>query len=209
MKRTWLVGWILAAGIGARAQECRPGVQLLTVYIPGAKATVPNEVLGRAKYMATKVLAGAGVTVEWLEGEPPSDRQQTYCGERLIIAFDAKAPARFSTRAVAYSDLTAGSETAIHCFYDRVSHFRDHHRMPEYLGGLLAHEIAHVLQGVARHSIVGVMKAQWTDHDFDELVHGRLPFTAEDVRLIRSHFSTRAVPVAGAVASVAANDGRM
>ena len=208
MKRAWLVGWVLAAGIGAGAQECRLGDQLLAVYTPGAKHTVPNEVLKRAKYMATKLLAGAGVTVDWIEGEPLGDPEQMGCKERLTILFDVKAPARFSKWAMAYSDLTPGSQTAVHIFYDRVSLFYDRPHMPEFLGGLLAHEIAHILQGVARHSRVGVMKARWTDRDHDELLHGRLPFASEDVALIRSHFRARAVSVAGDLGAAAANDSQ-
>ena len=33
------------------------------------------------------------------------------------------------------------------------------------LGHVLAHEIGHVLQGVARHSATGVMKGRWSLHE--------------------------------------------
>lgn len=174
-----------------RAQECRPGVQSLTVYTLSNKTIVPIEVMGRARHMATKVLAGAGVTVEWVRGERPKDSEQAFCGHRLTIAFDAKAPSGFAAQAMAYTKLNAGWSTEIHIFYDRVTNFHDRSRMPEFLGHVLAHEIAHLLQGVARHSSEGVMKARWDENDCAEMVRKPLPFAAEDVDLIRSHFTTR------------------
>src|SRR5262249_8570678 len=103
MKPSRLLLAALVAGTSAQAQECRPDVQQLTVHILDGKALVPNEVMARAKYMATKVLAGAGVTVDWVKGERPLDTQQPYCGERLTIAFDAKASAGFGAQAMAYT----------------------------------------------------------------------------------------------------------
>ena len=190
MRPSWLLVAALAAGTGAQAQECRPDVQQLTVYPLSGKTLVPNDVMARAKYMATKVLAGAGVTVEWEKGERPRDPQRTFCGDRLTIAFDAKAGAGFAAQAVAYTSLNAGWSTEIHIFYDRVSAFPDRPRMAEFLGHVLAHEIAHVLQGVVRHSSEGVMKARWNDRDCGELARKPLPFAVEDVELIRSHFRT-------------------
>ena len=68
--------------------------------------------------------------------------------------------------------------------------------MAEYLGHVLAHEIAHVLEGVAQHSSEGVMKAKWNERDCDELTRKPLRFAAEDLELIRTHFETRAARVA-------------
>lgn len=192
MKPGWLLLAALAAGTGAHAQECRRDVQQLTVYTLSGKTLVPNEVMARARYMATKVLAGAGVTVEWVTGERPRDPQRAFCGDRLTIVFDTKASAGFAAQAMAYTRLNAGWSTEIHIFYDRVSAFPDRPRMAEFLGHVLAHEIAHVLQGVVRHSNEGVMKAHWNDRDCADMVRKPLLFAVEDVELIRSHFGTPA-----------------
>lgn len=171
-----------------QAQECRPGVMVLTVYADNGSVKVPKGVLSRARNTATKLLAGAGVTVVWVDAERPNDPEQVFCGERLTVAFDAKAPERFPKQAMAYANVSAGSGAAIHMFMNRVSNFEDESHMPEFLGGLLAHEIAHMLQGVARHSGTGVMKAPWTGRDLEALVSGRLPFAPEDVKLIQARF---------------------
>jgi Tol biopolymer transport system component len=185
MKRTCLAAMAIAA-IGVSAEECRPGVQSVTVYT--LADSVPYAVLWRAQYMAGRVLAGAKVTVKWQKGERSWDGQQEFCGEHLTIAFDAKATPGYAAQAMAYTRMNPGSWTEIHIFYDRVSQFPDRARMPEFLGHVLAHEIAHVLEGVVRHSSDGVMKARWTDRDCSELVRKPLPFAAEDVDLIRSRF---------------------
>jgi hypothetical protein len=53
------------------------------------------------------------------------------------------------------------------------------------LGYVMAHEIAHVLQGVDRHSDTGVMKAHWTPGDRDAILDGRLEFEEHDAYLMR------------------------
>ena len=70
--------------------------------------------------------------------------------DRLTIAFNAAALGGFSACAMACTTLNAGWSTEIHIFYHRVSSFPDRPRMPEFLGHVLAHEIAHVLESEAR-----------------------------------------------------------
>ncbi len=61
MKSTWMVAAVVAAGLSVDAQECRPGVRMLTVYTVNGGGTVSKGVLSRARNTATKLLAGAGV----------------------------------------------------------------------------------------------------------------------------------------------------
>ena len=59
------------------------------------------------------------------------------------------------------------------------------------LGHVIAHEVTHILQGVARHSESGVMKAQWTGADYREMTWEPLQFTDDDVMLIHSGLKVR------------------
>jgi hypothetical protein len=59
------------------------------------------------------------------------------------------------------------------------------------LGFVLAHEITHVLQGIARHSETGIMRARWTDNNFRQMGNRDLMFTAEDVQMIRHRLAPR------------------
>jgi hypothetical protein len=52
------------------------------------------------------------------------------------------------------------------------------------LAHVLAHEIAHILQGCSRHSVSGLMKARWNADDFTAISRNELRFAPEDIELI-------------------------
>ena len=56
--------------------------------------------------------------------------------------------------------------------------------MPHLLAHVLVHEITDILQGVTRHSSQGVMKAQWSQQDFNLMLGRSLEFASFDVDLI-------------------------
>lgn len=70
-------------------------------------------------------------------------------------------------------------------FYDRIRRVATENQQPYVLAHAMAHEIAHLLQGVRRHSTTGVMKAHWDQRDIFEMRH-LLVFTPEDIRMIRN-----------------------
>ena len=77
-------------------------------------------------------------------------------------------------------------------FYDRVESLLQLHpriTIGAIFGHVLAHEIAHVLQGIARHSEMGVMRAGWTEEDFMLMGIAGLTFTPEDIVLILRGFT--------------------
>jgi hypothetical protein len=55
----------------------------------------------------------------------------------------------------------------------------------------MVHEITHVLQGIARHSDSGVMKANWSGEEFQRMRYKSLPFTEEDVVLTHRGLEVR------------------
>jgi hypothetical protein len=55
----------------------------------------------------------------------------------------------------------------------------------EVLGHVIAHEIGHILQGVARHSTDGLMKPHWSLKDYWQMKKPYLFFAAEDVELMQ------------------------
>ena len=62
---------------------------------------------------------------------------------------------------------------------------------PRLLSYVLAHEIAHILQGVDRHSETGIMKASWDEGDYFDMGRGRLKFTPSDIDLIHLGLDAR------------------
>jgi len=49
---------------------------------------------------------------------------------------------------------------------------------------VLAHELAHAMQGVARHAESGIMKAHRSNEDYQDMFFHNLVFTTNDVELI-------------------------
>ena len=58
-------------------------------------------------------------------------------------------------------------------------------------GYVLANELAHAMQGEARHSKSGIMKAHWDTRDFQEMLFQKLAFTAEDVDSIHQRLAAQ------------------
>jgi hypothetical protein len=138
-----------------------------------------NFTILRAQAIVTKAFADAGVRVEWL-----SDKQcQNAPAGALYLILEATASSRFKPLTLGYAQpYNAG--TAVHIFYNRI---REDHPA-DYaivLGHAMAHEIAHVLQGVGRHSESGLMKARWTYRDYGDMHLGLLRFAPEDVELLQ------------------------
>src|SRR5438874_12967268 len=52
------------------------------------------------------------------------------------------------------------------------------------VGEVLAHELGHVLQGVARHSETSVLKERWSEPEIRDMPWRLLHFTPYDVQLI-------------------------
>jgi hypothetical protein len=75
--------------------------------------------------------------------------------------------------------------------------------VPCLLAHILAHEITHVLQGINRHSVSGVMKAHWSNGDCLDMAGKPLAFTEEDVYLIHRGLKRRADRLAAVDATAA------
>ena len=52
------------------------------------------------------------------------------------------------------------------------------------LAHVMAHEIAHMLQGISRHSETGIMKPKWSSAEMRELYYKPLSFEPQDIKLI-------------------------
>lgn len=177
-------------------QSCyRVNVQLSSP--PG----VPRDLLRDGEGAASTIFAGIHVQLVWREPTRHKSKALAGCaGEPappdLALEIVPHAPPSVSNVALAvampYADF--GVRAAI--FYDRVEPLLRLSHAPEatLLGYVLAHEIAHVLQGIARHSETGVMRAHWTDSDFEQMRNRVLPFAAEDVQLIRQRLALRDTP---------------
>jgi len=169
----------MAAGGESKPKPGGPGV---IVYVRQDNLLVAD--LGRAERTATGIFAGIGVPVVFRAGvERKSNREGAVSIEMQL---DAKTPAQFHAGAMAYAMPIGASGTSIHVFCDRVLNTSPDGGTGTILGHVMAHEIAHVLEGVSRHSAEGVMKARWEPPDYRQMKSGTLPFDPTDAELIHA-----------------------
>jgi len=158
----------MAAGIGNAGQASSQTVAVCLLGFDG------NDDVFIAKQVTDRIFARAGVRVEW---------RRTVCTPealRITAEWDTRSrqPAALA-RAFPYEG------NRIDVFANRIVMI-DRPTRPFLLGYVLAHEITHVLQGVATHSEKGVMKAVWGFNDYSDMRRMTLSLTDLDVRLIHA-----------------------
>ena len=189
MRKAMIVGMMALAGYGAGGgQGAETTGHQVTVYLQDHQIADPL-LLARAKALTTSMFAGVGVRLRWEVDCPrPARGCQELADEEIGIRFASRTPGNFQPGALAYSHPYAPqSEVRVTILYDRVlgTVAGNASEAVAFLGHVLAHEIGHVLQGVAQHSATGVMKAQWTLKDRAQMRKGPLPFSAYDAELIQ------------------------
>ena len=126
-------------------------------------------VIKRAKFLATKILANAGVRLEWSNHAEGEIRIEMVAGV-----------ARFHPGALAYAAPFTKSGIRVRVFYDRVLETRRGIAAAEVLAHVFAHEIVHILAGTDGHSISGLMKAEWGKSDYNR--NGSWPIAFHEER---------------------------
>ena len=161
------------------------GTQLVPVQVElESSPRLDWAVLSRARLVAANILTPAGVDLRWNRKSPPM-----LCSRpSIVIGFTESTPAQLLPSAMAYALPYAGGGTRITLFLDRMAplfKLANGSQAGILLGHVLAHEIAHILQGIARHSASGLMKARFSEDDFQQMLIRPMPLTPDDTRLIQ------------------------
>ena len=135
----------------------------------------------QAKVVTSDIFSGIGVKILW------HDTRQCPA-QAIVITFSNDEPASLLPGSLAYAMPFEGTHIVV--FYDRLKN-RPRSVMPSVLGHVIAHEVTHIVQGFARHSESGIMKATWTGADYQEMTWEPLQFTDKDVMLIYSGLKLR------------------
>ena len=156
----------------------------------GSGATLDAWMVSTAQDQASKLLAEAGVVLDWRRGAPAEDIAGP---ETVVVRFVANAP-RDQARTALAAARPYGASSEISVFNDRVTAYMqpfpnaDRGRV---LGHVLAHEIVHVLEGVARHSDTGLMIGNWTWRELRLATTSGLHMAEEDRRLVNYGLEAR------------------
>jgi Zn-dependent protease with chaperone function len=189
MKTCCILGIAMAAGLSAYAGECS------VIVYTNVDPIVPMPMLLQAESRTTGMFENIGVEVIWRGGAVRVKATDNPCGAPIVVRLEKTAHVEASPGALAFAAPFADSGTCIHVFLDRI-HPNSGGLDTPVLAHVLAHEIGHVLERMARHSEDGVMKAHWTLADYDHMKMHPLPFAPEDVELIHRGVADRAVRAA-------------
>jgi hypothetical protein len=138
--------------------------------------------LNQAVQLIKEIFATAGVHVEWDNGG--SKVSKIAFDRRIIVDITDVTPWNYFEGALGYSRPYEGVHVTV--FYDRVYQTApDAARRPLLLAHVLVHEITHALQGVEHHSESGIMKAHWGPADYYGMAVKPLPFTPEDILMLK------------------------
>ena len=160
---------------------------VVEVFVPPLLRAEMDLALMRAQGVVQEIYSGIGVRVVWRSARSaPSGCAKEPQHWKIVVAFREATPG-VSEQAMAFSNPYLQQGPCVTLLMDRLK--RDVERNPSstgfLLGHILAHEMGHVLQAVARHSETGVMKSRWSAPEIMNMRKERLRFTEFDTSLIR------------------------
>ncbi len=175
--------------LGKSATPC------LVVYVSN-EAEVDREVQRKAVALAEVIFANAGVKTQWRIAPKTGSAAFEDGSIHIRLLHGPVNEDSVSSRALASAMMREGKQVRV--YWNRVQR---HTETSFVLAYVMAHEITHLLQGVARHAKTGIMKAYWEWEDFEAMqgnaVQMRpvrpLLFEREDLALIREGLRQRLV----------------
>ena len=170
--------WIVAAAVAATAMAGdQPKIQVCTSSTVQTGPDIP-----RAQQIAHTIFEQAGVEIEWVSLKA--------CGADAIrIKVQGNTPEGDHGKAYAYALPYEGHTIVV--LYDRIVQGNGRSAAARVLAHVLAHEIGHILEGVARHSETGTLKPTFTAKDRATMARENIGFAPEDVDLIRLGIARR------------------
>lgn len=183
-----IVGTLLGTCAWAAAADAN------TIVVCIEQSTHASEVSDAAT-VARRLFRSAGVNLEWHASrrfcESQSDRT-------IRVALSTNTPRTLRPDALAYALPYEGVH--IQVFFDRILG-ADPKLQPSLLAHVIVHEIAHILQGVDRHSASGIMKASWDAGDYIRMKIGQLQFTSLDIEIIHDSLAKRKTENSGFIST--------
>jgi hypothetical protein len=166
------------------------------------------QLVGSAKVLASGIFDQIGVRLVWHNGELPAANSAS---QPVFAIRTLEHPLESATStALASARIVGSAGTEITIYKDRLQRFlADHGSVAGVAAGyVLAHELAHVMQGVARHSESGILKANWSREDCQAMVFHKLAFTQLDVELIHRGLAVQRASLRSEPVLVAENASR-
>jgi len=142
-------------------------------------------IVQRAEMIVSQIFASVEVQIVWHGDMRLCSKPSGGIAATMLEV----TPPSLHKGALGYASPYEGWRIAI--FYDRVLSAAPWSDPARVLAHTLAHEITHILQAIDRHSETGIMKGCWKRADFVEMQLRELPFSEDDIFLIRRGLEMR------------------
>jgi hypothetical protein len=209
-----VLGLVLSGFVGAvqNAAAHSLGTQAsFTVHIRNY-AEVDSKQLVEAERVAAVIFRKAGVGTSWVAENVPdsqdsesADQKRTTASLIYVCIFSQPlADFGLSKTATGLAPGSGPDRQFAYVFYDRVKELARrqvtallngtisiHATAGQILGGVIAHEIGHILLNLPSHSNSGIMRGDWDLNTLQYVAYGSLFFTAHQAEVIREEVIRR------------------
>lgn len=150
----------------------------------------PNTILEKAEAECQRAFLPLGIKVMWIN----ASADVTWGGPDIVFraAILPRAPRSrdIDVFGSALPDKRDGVQLFV--YYERVFALSRLAELPVHrvLSAALTHELGHLLLRSAEHSLTGVMRGVWGRREWDEVGQGRLRFSPEETRKMRSNLQS-------------------
>jgi hypothetical protein len=193
-----LVGILGVASSGTVFAGENEPVPILTVQVYNYSQAAPAVLTG-AEREAGRILGEAGLRAVWLEcpvgpsslmPKGPCDKELDATDVRLRVL---AAPTQHEYQDSVFGFTIHPAFASVYYEYAMRRAKTDHaeSEITIVLGGVIAHELGHLLLGTNGHSRAGIMQPRWEPNQVQQLMMGSLLFTPEQSKLMREEARTR------------------
>lgn len=166
---------------------------VVEVFLPPSFGFEMVHAFHHARGVVEQIYSEIGVRVIWRDSRVPGGCTKEPLHRQIVVTMLPSAPLGQSADAWAFANPYSTKGPCVMLLMDRVYPAIKRNPSTGYLlGHVLAHEMGHVLEGIARHSEAGVMKPSWSLHEIFNMSQKRLSFTTDDAELIYAAFGTAA-----------------
>jgi len=220
---SWIAGILLTTLSAAAFAGPSDGQIIVSVY---DFAHIGPKTVAQTEQLATRIFALAGIDARWNMGSLSETRNimldfsPTDAGgctaplpAVLQVQVLSHAPNGFPPQALGFSLPCAERGMQVTLFEDRVETVSrsSHASFYRVLAHALTHELGHVLLRSDLHEKSGLMKAIWTESDWQRAAVTIIPFSLDDMRFIAGQLSViktrdsaeRPIPIPGATGGLA------
>ena len=184
----FLVSLLMTAA--ATAPSDRPAVEVFLPAVPGRNLVGAFQ---RARMVVTEAYAEIGVQVVWRSAaSAPPVCSQDPLHRKIVVSLVDGVPPGLDGETAGFAKPYAQKGACVTLVMDQVRLTAERNPLSAgfLLGNVLAHEMGHVLEGVARHSETGMMKDRWSREEVMGMTFDRLHFSEFDRRLILQSFAS-------------------